>query len=441
VNRIQQIRESLQGRGLVWFGTRGIDALGLFPLARPTLVAAQIAPIPSGLLDDAHQDNLESRSRLRRDLDQYDVDHDPGVDAMGLKTEFLASIEAPVVLVAYRAAELLCRPSFCHPELVMAAPFYLLQQQFEYKPWVEQQLLKLGTVSVLRSAFIKDDDLQAVRKLLHNGPLVGRCSTGAGGSGVFPFTSEQEYLERLPNHADGFVGITPLLSMALPLNVNACVYESGEIAVFGISFQLVGIRGLTRRPFGFSGNDFAAASDLPEEICDQAETTAASVGRWLHRYGYRGVFGLDFLWNRDKLYVAEINPRFQASTPLSASINQAMDLPDPMTEHVAAFLGMHAPRRISTAEQTRLCAQACGRVHTVQVVHRNISTARLRATGIDASLLPQGAEICGLPEPTVYVDPEAMLFKSMHANAVTDDGYTVAEEVEQAKSAVAIAAY
>jgi len=45
LTRLKEIRQALKGRDIVWFGTRGIDALGLYPLARPALIAAQIAPI------------------------------------------------------------------------------------------------------------------------------------------------------------------------------------------------------------------------------------------------------------------------------------------------------------------------------------------------------------------------------------------------------------
>jgi len=441
MSRLNEIREALKGRDIVWFGTRGIDALGLYPLARPALITAQIAPVPFNQLQGAEQDNLELRSRLRRDLDLYDLDRDPGLDAVGLKTEFLTRINAPVVLVAYRAMELLCRPSFCHPTLVMATPFYLLQRQFEYKPWVEQQLLGLEGVPVLKSVFVRDGDIDAIASFLSNGPSVGRCSTGAGGSGVFPFATEEEYFERLPNHPDGFVGLTPLLDRAAPLNVNACVYSTGEVAVFGTSFQLIGVRGLTRRTFGFCGNDFGAASVIPPETCNRIERCAEAVGQWLFQYGYRGVFGLDILWNDSRLYVTEVNPRFQASTPLSSSINQALGFPDPMTEHIAAFLGLGAPRKVQVSEQIRACGELRGSIPIAQVVHRNISTTRLRAAEIHVDLVPKGVTIVGAPEPGIYIEREAMLFKSLHSESITSDGYSVSEPVHAVKKAVTVAAY
>ena len=439
--RMAEIRAALGGRGLVWFGTRGIDALGLFPLARPLLVSGQVAPIGEDMLDGVQQDNLELRSRLRRDLDQYDIDRDLGIDAIGLKTEFLARITGPVVLVAYRTAELLSRPSFCHSSLVMAAPFHLMQRQFEYKPWVEIQLLQLEGVSVLRSKFVRDDDVEAVVAMLDGGPMVGRCSTGAGGAGVFPFSTEEEYVERLPSHADGFVGITPFLDHAVPLNINACVYTSGDTAVFGVSYQLIGVRGLTRRAFGFCGNDFAAASDLDPAIFEKIETCARAIGSWLARYGYKGLFGLDLMWHGGKLYVSEINPRFQASTPLSARINQAAGLPDPMTEHVAAYLDMAAPAMPSLIEQAHACAAQIGSAAVVQVIHRNISTSRLRIVANRDGSLPDGVTAAGLPEPGIYVDREAMLFKSMHCRRVTRDGYSVSDEVHATKKTISAVAY
>ena len=440
-SRLTELRYALGKRELVWFGTRGIDALGLFHLRTPTLIAAQIAPLDEPGMETVKQDNLETRSRLRRDLDQYDIDTDFGLDAGGLKTEFLAHIDAPVCLVAYRTGDLLCRPSFCHADLLLAAPFHLTQRQFEHKPWVERQLANLDGVRVLRSVFVRDNDIEGIARLLDRGPLVGRCSTGSGGAGVFSFASVDDYSAQLPTHSDGFVGITPYLEQSAPINTNACVYESGEVTVFGVSYQLIGIRGLTRRVFGFSGNDFAAAAALPNEVLGEVQQAASTIGRWLHRFGYRGIFGLDMLADNSGLFVSEINARFQASTPLSSSINQALGLPDPTTEHVAAFLTLDAPTMPSVAEQTRAAAALAGRAPVAQAIHRNISTGRLRFLGTDSSVLLPGVTLTGAPAAGLFVDREAMLAKSLHWQPVTSDGYHVTSEVQAVKQALKVAAY
>lgn len=436
--RISEIKKAIGERTLTWFGTRGIDAQALAILDRLSLVVGQIAPLDDDAMEGVSQDNLELRTRLRRDLDQYDIDTDLDLEAQSLRGEFLARIDAPVVLVAYRPHEFLCRPSFCLPNLLTAANFHLGQRQFEHKPWVERQLRELGDVPVLASVFVRDSDTEAVEQLLGTGPMVGRCSTSSGGAGVFTFSNEEEYLERIPSHRDGFVGIAPLLDGATPLNVNACVYKNGGVSVFGVSYQLIGIRGLTRRSFGFCGNDFAAASDLDPGILNEIQRICETVGAWLHRLGYLGVFGLDLLHQAGKTFVIELNARFQASTALSASINQTHGDADPMTEHVAAFLGLDPPAKHPTvAEQAANTAALSGEAPLAQALHRNISTTRLRVIAhqpVDKGILIEGA-----PLPGIHIEREAMLFKSLHRHRITTDGYSVSGEVQTAKPAVKVA--
>jgi hypothetical protein len=438
--RLSEIRHALDQRALAWFGTRGTDALPLFDLIRPSIVVSQIAPIAQELCGGIYQDCLETRSRLRRDLDTYDIDLDISQEAAGLKAEFFRRAEGPMVLAAYRAAEMMATPIFCNSELLLASNFHLMQRQFEHKPWVERELGKLDPpVPVLASEFIRDNDLAGLRRLLATyGPMVGRTSTGAGGAGVFVFTSEDEFVKLLPDHFDGFVGVAPLVDRATPLNVNACVYKSGEIATFGVSYQLIGIKGLTRRQMGFCGNDFAAAAGLAPANLKEIQSIAVRVGKWLAGLGYCGIFGLDLLLDNGGPLVSEINPRFQASTPLSAQINRAMGLPDPMSEHIAAFLGLDAPLLPDVVEQCHGAARCEADVPKAQVIHRNLMPANVRVTNPDTQLPVHrgGSWIASLPSSNIYVQHEAMLFKSFHTTQITKDGYSVLSTVRETAATV-----
>lgn len=439
VARLDEIRRALGDRELVWFGTRGIDALPLARLERLALVVGQIAPIEDSAALGFRQDNLELRSRLRRDLDRYDIDGDHDIDAESLKREFLARIDAPVVMVAYRAHEFLSRPSFCLPDLFAAVNFHLSQRQFEHKPWVERQLAGLDGVPALRSTFLRDSDFATLAALLKQGPMVGRCATGSGGAGVFTFETEDEYSERLPPHFEGFVGVAPFLTEAAPLNLNACVYRDGGVRAFGASYQLIGLGGMTRRQFGFCGNDFAAAAQLPPASLREIERILTNVGRWLRGFNYVGVFGLDMLYDRGTLHVIELNARFQASTPLAARIHQTIGLPDPLTEHVAAFLGLGAPDMPGLDQQVMLAAAQEHGCPVAQVIHRNLSTGLLRSLGRNPGFAHPGVEIEGAPTLGIHVEAEAMVFKSLHHRQVTTDGYSVAPEVEGLRDAVELA--
>ncbi len=428
-NRLSEIRAAIGQRRLAWFGTRGLDALSLSAVRTPDVVVSQVAPIPRDLAPDMEQDCLESRLNERLDLDRYDIDMDVRREPRSLRTRFLAHARTPMVIVAYRPAEFLSATSFCNDDLLTAFNFHLFQRQFEHKPWVERALRKASVdVPMTPTIYLRDTDLDAVRREVSKGKLVGRTSSGSGGSGVFLFSSEVEFSERIPPHRDGFISVSPFFERAKPLNVNACVYRDG-VSVFGVSFQLIGIEGLTGRRFGFCGNDFAAAADLDADLLDEIETITHRVGEWLHRQGYRGLYGLDILGTESGCYVSELNPRFQASTPLSSSINQALEIPDPATEHLAAFLDFDRPELPSCAEQASRTMELAGQRPLAQAIHRNVLMDAIHLDTPPPARPDLVYTIEGAAATNVAIANEAMMFRSMHARQITWDGYTVSPDV------------
>lgn len=404
-----------------------MDALALAAVREPDIIVSQVAPAPDAAGLD--QDCLETRLGERLDLDRYDIDIDVNRAARSLKTRFLEKARPPLVIVAYRSAEFLSAAAFCDEDLLAAFNFHLFQRQFEHKPYVEKALRSPKVdLAVLPTRYVRDTDLDAVKTEADKGKRVGRTSTGSGGAGVFLFGSKGEFVERLPAHRDGFVSIAPFLEHAAPLNVNGCVFHDG-VAVFGVSYQLIGVEGLTARRFGFCGNDFAAARMLDRSTLDEIESMTTRVGEWLHRQGYLGVFGLDILVHEGGCLISELNPRFQASTPLSSLINQALEIPDPATEHLAAFLGLDKPDIRSCAEQTYAVNDLIGQRPLAQVIHRNLLLDPVR---IDAPPTPRadlGDAVECVAEPRVAVANEAMMFRSMHSRQITEDGYAVSSDV------------
>lgn len=55
--------------------------------------------------------------------------------------------------------------------------------------------------------------------------------------------------------------------------------------------------------------------------------------------GYRGILGLDFVWDGDVALLLEINPRMQGSTALLAAAERDAGLASTVSRHVAVFTG------------------------------------------------------------------------------------------------------
>ena len=119
------------------------------------------------------------------------------------------------------------------------------------------------------------------------------------------------------------------------------------------SVQLIGIRGATTREFGYCGNDFAAFALLDQQLIEEVDDATRRIGRWLGADGYRGAFGVDFMWSGGTLYFAEINPRMQGSTAVSTALATGLGLPDVVLDHLAATLELRPTASLSLSDWAR----------------------------------------------------------------------------------------
>lgn len=89
--------------------------------------------------------------------------------------------------------------------------------------------------------------------------------------------------------------------------VLAVVANAAEVYVAGIADQR--IEGGNR----FTGSTFPSV--LPAGIQEQLRNHTATIGRWLGREGYRGIFGCDYIvTSDDRIHFMEINARKQGTT-------------------------------------------------------------------------------------------------------------------------------
>ncbi|MEV6138911.1 ATP-grasp domain-containing protein [Nocardia sp. NPDC051990] len=121
------------------------------------------------------------------------------------------------------------------------------------------------------------------------------------------------------------------------VTVTGCVAGNATI-VTAVSHQLVGIPGLTSVWGAHCGNQLIAPTDLPDGAYEAIRTAAARVGDQLRLRGYRGVFGLDLVLERNRPLAIEINPRFQTVVSLVQAAEQRADLLPCLGLHVLACL-------------------------------------------------------------------------------------------------------
>lgn len=329
------VREALAGARLIWAGIRGDDSEVLTDLPELSCCISIVAPV--GNLPE--EICLETLRGARPDLDRYDIDFDDSQPARTFRRQLLdVAARGPCVVLPYRASALLSAVADATGEsMKLCGIDHVLQRSFEHKPWVERSLTERG-VPTIPWQYVADERRDEVRPLLDAGPHVLRASHTSGGVGL-ALARDAEELERLwPSQEEGFVAVAPYLQ-GTPVNFSGCVFGNGELRLHPPSVQLIGVDSCTNRLFGYCGNDFGALARVcgAQELA-RLDAMGAAVGGWLYDEGYRGAFGVDAIISDGEPLFAEVNPRFQGSSPLSARIARELDVSDLYTDHLLAML-------------------------------------------------------------------------------------------------------
>ena len=417
---VEAIENRLGSRKLIWIGTRGHDARPLLEIRQLTEIYAIAAKLGSLSVDVDY--SLEDHSGSRPDLDTYNFDQDHGEPANDMRRAILNSVTELTAIAAYRPFALLAALHYPRHDLVrQLAMFHERQVTFEHKPWVESELRPW--VKVIPWTYQSTEDLHRSRNTRHEGrEFVFRFNRSDGGAGVRAMQRQAELEAGVRQVQDGFFAIAPLLEPHVALNVGGCMFPDGAYSLHGPSMQLIGVPNCTRRRFGYCGNDFGAVKKLDRRILSKYAAMLNEVSRWLHSQGYVGAFGVDALVHDGEVYLAEVNPRFQGSSVVSARVDRTLGRPDIYMAHMAAFMGLPAPPPSSLNDL------ADDSPAMAQVILHNVQESAVR---YDRPPVPvKGVEHELLPSPDVQVEPDAILLRIVADGSVTEDGRTVTRPME-----------
>jgi hypothetical protein len=411
-------------RRLIWFGTRGLDALPLLQLSNFEECFAITCPPGLPALKSAV---LEELTRTRVDLDQYDIDLDQEPELLQLRHQLLATLNRPSIVVAYRPSRFLSAIQFARLDTVYAA--YLFNEHhlaFEHKPWVETQLAGLG-VPLIPWQYVPDEQHAEVFRRLNEGPVMLRPSRGSGGVGMVRVDNDSGLKAGWPIQAEAFASVAPFIDHAAPMNVAGCVFGDGSVTIHSPSIQLIGVASCIDRPFGYCGNDYASGAEIDDSVTKMLEEVTLKVGTWLRSRGYCGAFGVDYLVRGDEIFFTEVNPRFQGCSLLGSEVDRRLGLPDLYLEHIAAHLGLPAPMRPPLSDRSN----GIGTVAHV-VAHNNEARQLERISPAVPKEWPDRLiDITQTPDLGVAVDPGGVLFRLVIEGSVTRSGFEIAPWIEQ----------
>lgn len=425
---VRLLGKALDGRPLFWFGIRGSDAIALKDLPELSGVIS-ITSRPDLPTADLSADLcLESISGRRRDLDAYDIDLDRSESADEFRLRAAELLAGPVVVLGYRSSALVS--SICGRsgiDALSADPPLLLQRRLESKKWVESTLKGLG-VRCVEWSYVGDDRKDVVKQAVGaSGLQVLRANRTSGGVGIEVVSKESDVDRLWPEQSDGEIAVAPFIE-GLPVNFGGCVFRDGSIRLHPLSIQLLGLGGITSRTLGFCGSDFARASEaFDPSVLREVDEMGRSVGRWLGGIGYTGAFGVDAIVSDEAVHFAELNPRLQGSSLLSAAIAREAGAPDIYLDHLAASLGLSPlgpDVRIGdwARERPQLSRVSVHNVGDRSLVWSDEARAIMNTTGL------AGGEAAMVPANGTEVDQGAVLFAVDVKASVTTDGFALRPE-------------
>jgi len=166
--------------------------------------------------------------------------------------------------------------------------------------------------------------------------IVIQTFNSAGGRGTFFLEKniDNEKLERINFDKNQKIIVTSFVQ-GFEIAITGCVTSKNGILSGWVRHQFVGLEAIVSgKEHGgqsFCGNDWKIDTEYSDDIQKQGEDLVQKIGTILRREKFRGIFGIDFIYNKynKKLIPLEINPRLIGSFPVETQfevLNETLPL-------------------------------------------------------------------------------------------------------------------
>lgn len=148
----------------------------------------------------------------------------------------------------------------------------------------------------------------------------------SGGRGTYFIAKNSDLsvsIEDAENWGDKEVVVSEQIKDAAERSLQFCVISDGRVLVGPPQIQLVGhekLVGLNNEGVKSCGGGVWPGL-MDDKQYKEAKRIGRLIGKRIHQAGYRGIFGIDYLVNREgTLYILEVNARTTGLSPLVASL-------------------------------------------------------------------------------------------------------------------------
>lgn len=131
--------------------------------------------------------------------------------------------------------------------------------------------------------------------------------------------------------------ISPYIRNSISINTNIIVYDE-EICMFPPSIQIIVNK---NNCLLYKGADYIAYKKISNKINEKLTYFNKQVSDYLQEIGFRGICGIDCIYDGNDIYFMEINERFQSSTYLLNMELSNHNYPSIQEMCIDAFSGKH----------------------------------------------------------------------------------------------------
>lgn len=211
----------------------------------------------------------------------------------------------------------------------------ILNDKMSFRQWADD-VCTLHPVRLLQGKQCRYDHLCSIVGTYQR--FVIQKSKASGGEGTYILSAQKESEIMAALDYEEYYLVSGYEEQNIPMNMHAIVYEK-DILLFPPSIQIMRFCG---DKLLYQGADFVAVNQICEGAIQEFYQYMMQIAGKLQREGYRGVTGVDAMIVRDKVYILEMNNRFQGSTLLLNLALQDQGLPSMQELNYDAFCKDHA---------------------------------------------------------------------------------------------------
>lgn len=360
---IGQVLQALQSYSFCWYGQRGLDAFSVAPELPTETIACCDYGIDTAELEDSLSTaviSVEKSSKFRDNWSNFSLDQILRGSRRGQFVRALRRSKKPTAIVAYCSTSIVEQVIGDLADVRLLAPPARLKAELDDKRLLRRVLPTLGLAAIPCVTVNLGTTSYAEMARMFGELVVVQRPVGASGSGTAFVQEERDFVALQHKWGTAEVLVSKMVK-GRSLNINALVGPD-YVAMSRPSIQLVGFDECTRHRETYCGNDFASAELLGDDLTLTIYAQVRSIGTWMRRLGFMGMFGIDFVVAEDTgvVYPIEVNPRWQGSTqiltegelrhsalPLAvASIAMWLDVCSPLLQEWANEM----PPRVGTSQ-------------------------------------------------------------------------------------------